>query len=214
MYQPPHFRVEERALLLDVIRANPLAQLITAGPGGLMANLIPFVIAGEPGAERLRAHLARPNPQWREIAAGAEPLLVFQSVGHYISPSWYATKSETHKVVPTWNYVVVQVRGPARTDESADYLSGQISKLTDAQESDRAAPWQVSDAPEAFISAQMRGIVGIEIEIREITGKFKLSQNRNEADQRGVMAGLAEENSHDAQEMRAMIEAHLARQGR
>lgn len=111
MYEPAHFRIEDRESLFGVIRANPLAMLVTAGEGGLMANPIPFVLAGKPGQEKLRAHLARPNPQWREIAHGAEPLVIFQSVDHYVSPGWYATKRETHKVVPTWNYVVVQVRG-------------------------------------------------------------------------------------------------------
>lgn len=211
MYQPPHFRVDDRAALLDVIRANPLAMLITAGGRGLIANPIPFVITGEPGEERLRAHLARPNEQWREIADGAEPLIVFQSVEHYVSPSWYDTKRQTHKVVPTWNYVIVQVRGPARVDESAAYLADQIDQLTAEHERKRAEPWRVADAPPEFIAAQMRGIVGVEVEIREITGKFKLSQNRNEADQQGVIAGLAQEKAPEAAEMRAMIAAHLAK---
>lgn len=211
MYQPPHFRVEDRAALFDVIRAHPLAMLITSGSRGLIANPIPFVITGEAGAERLRGHLARPNEQWREMAEGAEPLLVFQSVDHYVSPSWYETKRETHKVVPTWNYIVVQVRGPARVDDSAAYLSEQIDQLTRAHEEHRSQPWRVADAPPEFIAGQMRGIVGVEIEVREITGKFKLSQNRNVADQQGVITGLAGETAPDAAEMRAMIAAHLAR---
>jgi transcriptional regulator len=214
MYEPAHFKVEDRDILLDVIRRNPLGLLISSGHGGLEANPIPFVVAGEPGREVLRAHLARPNGQWIEIAACAEILVHFQSVDHYVSPSWYETKQLTHKVVPTWNYVVVQVRGPAMVDESATWLADQIGQLTRLQEWHRAEPWDVADAPPEFISAQMRGIVGIEIEIREITGKFKLSQNRSIADQQGVIAGLAEEKASDAQQMRAMIEAHLARQGR
>ncbi|MGL5446707.1 MAG: FMN-binding negative transcriptional regulator [Rhabdaerophilum sp.] len=211
MYEPAHFKIDDREDLFSVIRANPLAMLVTAGEGGLMANPIPFVIAGEPGQEKLRAHLARPNPQWREIAAGAEPLVIFQSVDHYVSPGWYATKRETHRVVPTWNYVVVQVRGPARVDDSAAYLSNQIDQLTLQHEGGRTQPWSVRDAPESFIAAQMRGIVGVEVEVREITGKFKLSQNRNQADQQGVHDGLAAESDPDAAAMRAMIAAHLAR---
>lgn len=211
MYEPAHFRIEDRESLFGVIRANPLAMLVTAGEGGLMANPIPFVISGEPGQEKLRAHLARPNPQWREIANGAKPLVIFQSVDHYVSPGWYATKRETHKVVPTWNYVVVQVRGAARIDDSAAYLHDQIDQLTRQHEAHRAEPWTVADAPQPFIEAQMRGIVGVEIDIREITGKFKLSQNRNQADQQGVHDGLSAEADPDAAAMRAMIAAHLAR---
>lgn len=211
MYEPAHFKVEDRAALFEVIRAHPLAQLVTAGPGGLMANPIPFVLAGEPGQEVLRAHLARPNPQWQELQAGAEPLVIFQSVEHYVSPSWYATKAETHKVVPTWNYIVVQVRGPAKVDDSRAWLHGQIDQLTRQHEAKRAEPWSVDDAPEPFVEAQMRGIVGVEIAIRDITGKFKLSQNRKLEDQQGVVAGLASEGDAQAAAMRALIAAHLAR---
>lgn len=211
MYEPAHFRVEDRESLFAVIRAHPLAMLVTAGEGGLMANPIPFILAGEAGHEVLRAHLARPNPQWREIEAGAEPLVIFQSVDHYVSPGWYATKRETHKVVPTWNYVVVQVRGPGRVDASPTYLHAQIDRLTAEHEAGRPEPWKVTDAPEPFIEAQMRGIVGVEIAIRSISGKFKLSQNRNSADQHGVLQGLAAEPDPDAEAMRAMIAAHLAR---
>jgi len=209
MYQPPHFRVEDRAALLDVIRAHPLGLLVTSGESGLMANPIPFTLAGEGEAVRLRAHLARPNPQWRELADGAAPLVIFQGEGHYISPSWYATKAETHKVVPTWNYVMVQVRGKARVDESAEFLRPQIEALTAQHEGKRAAPWGVEDAPEAFIAAQMRGIVGIEIEIKEMIGKFKLSQNRNAADQAGVIAGLQADGDAEALAMAKRMEAQL-----
>lgn len=211
MYEPAHFKVEDRAALFEVIRAHPLAQLVTAGTGGLMANPIPFVLAGEPGKEVLSAHLARPNSQWQELKAGAEPLVIFQSVEHYISPSWYATKAETHRVVPTWNYIVVQVRGRARVNDSPEWLHGQIDRLTRQHEAKRAQPWSVDDAPEPFVEAQMRGIVGVEIEIREITGKFKLSQNRKVEDRQGVVAGLADEGDAQAEAMRALIASHLAR---
>lgn len=207
MYQPPHFRVEDRPALLDVIRAHPLGLLITSGENGLMANPIPFVLVGEGEVVRLRAHLARPNPQWRDMQGGAEALVVFQGPEHYISPSWYATKAETHRVVPTWNYVMVQVRGPAHVDESADFLRPQIKALTTQQETGRAQPWGVEDAPEAFIAAQMRGIVGIEIEIKEMIGKFKLSQNRNAADQAGVITGLQQDGDAAALAMAARMEA-------
>jgi transcriptional regulator len=208
MYQPPHFRVEDRAALIDVIRSHPLAQLVTAGPGGLMANPIPFIVIEQGEVLILRAHLARANPQWKEIAAGAETLAIFQSVDHYVTPGWYETKRETGKVVPTWNYVIVQARGPVHVDESPEWLSRQIDALTRQQELGVGSDWQVSDAPEPFIAAQMRGIVGIEMKVEGLTGKFKLSQNRPEADRRGVAAGLDGQAGENAQDMAALVRAH------
>jgi transcriptional regulator len=204
MYQPSHFRVEDRTVLIDVMRRHPLAQVITAGPSGLIANPIPFtVVEGGDGALALRAHLARANPQWKEIAAGAETLVVFQSTDHYVTPAWYETKRETGKVVPTWNYVIVQARGPVTVDDSAEWLRAQVERLTDEQEAGVASDWKVSDAPEGFMAAMMRGIVGIEMAVSELAGKFKLSQNRPEADRRTVVAGL---EAHDAPAARAMAE--------
>ena len=193
MYEPQQFKIEDHETLIGVMRAHPLGVLVTAGAGGLMANPVPFIVVEEGERMLLRAHLARPNPQWRELEEGAAPLVIFQGEGHYISPSWYATKAETHKVVPTWNYVMVQVRGSARVDDSPEFLRPQIEALTAQHEGTRNAPWAMSDAPDAFIAAQMRGIVGIEIEIDDIKGKFKLSQNRNEADRAGVVAGLGQD---------------------
>ena len=194
MYEPLHFKIEDREELFAILRANPLGILISSGAGGLQANPIPFVVSQDAeGRDVLRAHLARPNPQWRALAEGAEVLVVFQGGEHYVTPSWYATKRETGKVVPTWNYVHIQVRGRASVHDNAVFVADQIDHLTAQQEGPRAAPWAVSDAPEPFIAAQMRGIVGIEIAIDEIAGKFKLSQNRQEADFAGVIEGLAAE---------------------
>jgi transcriptional regulator len=208
MYEPPHFRVEDRAALIGVVRAHPLAQLVTAGPGGLMANAIPFIAIGEGDALILRAHLARANPQWREIAAGAEVLAIFQSVEHYVTPAWYETKRETGKVVPTWNYVIVQARGPVHVDESPEWLSGQIDTLTGQQEESVGSDWRVGDAPEPFIAAQLRGIVGIEMKVTGLAGKFKLSQNRPEADRKGVAEGLDALSGEDARDMAALVREH------
>jgi transcriptional regulator len=192
MYEPAHFKIEDRAALFEVIRAHPLAQLITAGPGGLMANPIPFVLTGEPGHEVLRAHLARPNPQWQELKAGAEPLVIFQSVEHYVSPSWYATKAETHKVVPTWNYIAVHVQGTVTLHEDVAWLETHLTQLTDVHEAAQAHPWAMHDAPREYLEAQMRGIVGITVRIDALEGKYKLSQNRSDADIAGVVHGLSE----------------------
>ncbi|HEV7259401.1 MAG TPA: FMN-binding negative transcriptional regulator [Bosea sp. (in: a-proteobacteria)] len=209
MYEPSHFKVEDREALFAVMRAHPLATLVTAGEGGLLANPVPFVLHAEEGGRGvLRAHLARPNPQWKAIAAGAEALVIFTGVERYVTPAWYASKQEHGKVVPTWNYVTVQVRGPARAIEDPAWLRAQLESLTRQQEAPRAEPWSVSDAPEAFVAAQARGIVGIEIGIASLIGKFKLSQNRQEADKRGVFNGLAADPESESQAMAQLVKAH------
>ena len=191
MYQPPHFREDRLAVQHALIRSHSLGLLITAGPGGLQANFIPFLVMAE-GSERgtLRAHLARANPQVEELAAVAECLVVFQGPQHYISPSLYATKRETGKVVPTWNYITVHAWGRPRVIDDAGWLRGQVDDLTNHNERSRADPWLVSDAPEPFVAAQIKGIIGLEIPIARIEGKWKVSQNRPAADQAGVIAGL------------------------
>ena len=191
MYQPPHFREDRLDVQHALIRTHALGLLITAGPGGLQANNIPFLIDATASAQgTLRAHLARANPQMDELAAVSECLVVFQGPQHYISPSLYPTKQETHKVVPTWNYITVHAWGAPRVIDDADWLRAQVDALTQSQEQRRAAPWQVSDAPETFIASQLKGIVGIEIPIARIEGKWKVSQNRPAVDQAGVAAAL------------------------
>jgi len=190
MYQPPHFRVVDLETQHAAIRAHPLAMVITAGPGGLMANPVPAHLdaaASDKGV--LRLHFARANPQWREIEAGADLLLIFQGPDAYVTPSFYETKRETGKVVPTWNYVTVQVRGRASVHADAEWLRRQIGDLTHDHEGMLAEPWAVTDAPEDFIAMQMRAIVGVEIEITDIAGKWKVSQNRPEGDRIGVAEG-------------------------
>jgi transcriptional regulator len=191
MYEPPLHRQDDVAALHALIRAQPLGLLISHGPNGLLANAIPFTLV-EDGSRfgMLRAHLARANPQWRDLQAAAEALVVFQGPDSYITPSWYQTKRETGKVVPTWNYVMAQARGTPRVIEGADWLRAQIEQLTRERESRRETPWAVGDAPEDFIAQQMRAIVGVEIALTDLRGKWKASQNRNEADRAGVVAGL------------------------
>ena len=205
MYQPPHFRVEDEAAIHRAIRAHPLGLLITAGAGGLMANPVPFLLI-EGAPLRLVAHVARANPQWREIGAGLDALVVFQGADAYVSPSWYATKRETGKVVPTWNYVTVQARGRARIHDDRQWLRTQVGMLTDHHEESRADPWAVRDAPDDFVAAQLKGIVGIEIEVTELIGKAKLSQNRNETDRAGVRDGLSAEVDPVAQMIGRLME--------
>ena len=192
MYEPVHFEEHDREVLHALIRAFPLGLLISAGSGELLANPVPFLTdpaIGENGV--LRAHLARANPQWRHLQGGAEALVVFQGEGAYVTPSWYASKSEHGKVVPTWNFVTVQVRGSVTVTDDPAWLSSQIAALTEENERGRTAPWAVSDAPADYIAAQMRAIIGIEIAVTSIRGKWKLSQNRPVADRQGVADGFA-----------------------
>jgi transcriptional regulator len=194
MYQPPAFREDRTEVQHALIRAHPLGLLITAGPGGLMANAVPFLVYAD-GSEHgtLRAHVSRANPQWRELAAVEECLVVFQGRQKYITPSWYATKRETGKVVPTWNYITVHAWGHPQAISDAAWLRRQIDDLTSQQEGALPDPWKVTDAPEDFVTAQIKGIVGIEIPIGRIEGKWKVSQNRTEVDRAGVIAGLREQ---------------------
>ncbi len=206
MYEPSHFKLEDEAALHDVIRANPLAHLVTAGPGGLLANPVPFILHAEEGERGvLRAHLARPNGQWRELETGAETLVIFQGREAYVTPSWYASKKEHGKVVPTWNYVVVQARGVARVVHDGAWLVNHVATLSDVHEQGREHPWAVTDAPAGYVEALARGIVGIEIEIRTLSGKFKLSQNRPAADRAGVVEGLAREPSAAAADVAELV---------
>jgi transcriptional regulator len=206
MYQPPHFREDDRVTQIALIRAHPLGLLVTAEASGPVANLVPFLPVEEDCSTRLLGHVARANPQWKAIRDGAPVLVVFQGVDTYITPSWYETKRETGKVVPTWNYAVVQVRGRARAVEDRNWLRRQVGLITDAHEAPRPDPWSVADAPEAFVAAQLRGIVGIEIEVAAIEGKWKVSQNRPAADIDGVVEGLeAASGSPDASTMAALV---------
>jgi transcriptional regulator len=207
MYQPPLFREDRLEVQHALIRSHPFGLLISAGAGGLMANAVPFVLdaaVSEKGT--LRAHVARANPHWQEFTGdGCDSLVVFQGPQAYVTPSWYPTKGQTGKVVPTWNYAMVQVRGRCVAHEDATWLRPQVEALTNGHEARRAVPWAVSDAPEDFVAMQLRAIVGIEIEIAAIEGKWKVSQNRNEADKRGVHAGFVGEG--EAQSAMAQLVA-------
>jgi transcriptional regulator len=197
MYQPPAFREERLQILHALIRAHPLATLITAGTGGLIANLVPFTLADANDKGTLRAHIAKANPQIEALKAGAETLVIFHGPEAYITPSWYASKKEHGRVVPTWNYAVVQVRGTPCVIDAPAWLRAQIDALTSGQEDHRPEPWKVTDAPGEFIEGQLRAIIGIEIPILTIDGKWKVSQNRSAADRRGVYEGLQVEGINE-----------------
>lgn len=195
MYLPAAFAEDRLEVRHGLMRAYPLATLILADADGVTADMIPFMLyadEGEHGLGVLRAHVARANPLWRRLEAGARCLVVFQGPESYISPSWYETKRTTHKVVPTWNYAVVQARGEARVVDDAAWLRRQLDDLTASQEGVMPTPWKPADAPADFLAANMKAIVGIEIPIDNLVGKWKVSQNRGEPDQRGVVEGLRE----------------------
>lgn len=193
MYQPSHF-VERRADVLHaLIAARPLGTLVRLDAAGtLQADAIPLI--AEPGDGPLgvlRGHVARANPLWRDAGpAGVPALVVFHGPQGYVSPSWYPSKAAHGKVVPTWNYVVVQARGTLRAVDDTAWLRAFVGRLTDRMESGRAAAWSVDDAPADYTATMLRAIVGIEIELTSLEGKFKLSQNRDAADLDGVVAGL------------------------
>jgi transcriptional regulator len=207
MYQPPHFREERLDLLHALIRAHPLATLISVGPDGEPeANVIPMLLdpdAGEKGV--LKCHVARANPQWKMLAETGRALVIFQGPDAYVTPSWYKTKQETGKVVPTWNYAIVQVRGSVTVHEDKEWLATQIRELTQSQEASREQPWAVDDAPAPFIDSQIKGIVGLEIVITAIEGKWKVSQNRPVEDRAGVAKGLGGEEHASAPGMAGLV---------
>ena len=211
MYQPPHFREDRLEVQHALIRAHPLGLLVTNGSTGLIANPIPFVLdeAASP-LGTLQAHLSRANPQWRDFDPEQEALVVFQGTETYITPSWYEAKREHGKVVPTWNYAIVQAYGRMRVMDDAQWLQQQITAMTSAQEALLPEPWAVSDAPADFLAAQVKGIVGVEIEITRIEGKWKVSQNRSEADRRGVAEGLRALKSEDARRMADLVDSRGA----
>lgn len=213
MYRPPAFREDRLEVLHALMRAHPLATLVTAGTRGLEANLLPFTVAADGSPKGvLRAHLARANEQVAALRAGGEALVVFQGPEAYVTPSWYPSKHEHGKVVPTWNYVVMQARGTPRVIDDPDWLRDQIETLTAGQETARPVPWRVGDAPEPFVAAQLKGIVGLEIPIERIEGKWKVSQNRPEADRYGVVDGLRRDGSAD--EMARLVGERIARGSR
>ncbi len=201
MYLPAHFEESRPAVLHALLRAHPLGLLVTQGAGGeLAANSVPFVLDADPagGPGILRAHVARANPLWREARGDVDSLVVFQGPQAYISPSMYPSKAATHKVVPTWNYVMVPARGRLRAVDDAPWLRAFVTRLTERHEAGRALPWAVTDAPADYVDTMLRAIVGIEIELGALTGKWKVSQNRSAADRGGVESGLQAQGHPDA----------------
>jgi transcriptional regulator len=208
MYAPEPFAERRLDVLHGAIRAIGFASLVSQGDGGLEASHIPTLLdasVGEFGL--LEGHFARANPHWRSLQAGGEALALYTAANAYISPNWYPTKAETGKVVPTWNYLAVQVRGRVEVFDDAAALTDLVTRLTETHERGRPEPWAVSDAPADYVATMVRGIVGFRLTIGRIEGAWKMSQNRPVADQAGVRSGLAANGDARSAAVAAMMNA-------
>jgi transcriptional regulator len=192
LYQPAHgrFQASDAEGELARLASTSAATLVTLSAGGLVASVLPMVF--DPEARLLRGHLARANPQWRDIAPGVDALALFDGPETYVTPGWYETKRRTGKDVPTWDYVTVQVRGPITVHEDETWLLDHLRVLVDRHEATRAEPWSIDDPPEGYIATNARAIVGLELAVASIEAKRKLSQNRLAVDFEGVLEGLAQ----------------------
>ena len=198
MYVPAHFSESRLEALHALINTHPLATLVTHGNDGLDANHLPFEFDPASGPHgTLRAHVARANPVWQNTADGDPVLVIFRAEDAYISPGWYPSKHDTHRQVPTWNYRVVHAHGRISIRDDERYVRGVVARLTRQHEAAQPAPWKMGDAPADYIDAMLKAIVGIEIEVTRMEGKFKLSQNRETRDRisagKVLMEGAAPE---------------------
>lgn len=207
MYAPKHFEEPRVEVMHQLIRDQPLGTLVTVGADGPDANLIPLLllVTEESPLGVLQGHVARANPLWKEHSEEMPVLVVFHGAESYITPSWYATKKESGRVVPTWNYTVVHARGTMRIMDDPTWLRAQVEALTQAQEADFERPWTVDDAPAEYVEKLLKAIVGIEITITSLQGKWKVSQNQPEQNRAGVVQGLEALETQKAAEMAAIV---------
>jgi transcriptional regulator len=208
MYQPRQFEENDPGVLHALMRANPLATLVMLLDGALEANHIPLLLAETSPATVLRGHVARANPLWRHASGEREVLAIFHGPQAYITPSWYATKAEHGKVVPTWNYAAVHVYGTLRAIDDPEWLRAQLESLTAHNEVAFAQPWKMSDAPRDYTEKLMAAIVGIELTVTRMAGKWKVSQNQPAENIAGIVNGLC---SQGEKEMAALVEQRAAR---
>jgi len=194
MYRPAAFDMTDETEIADFIDTAGPAHLVTLNAAGLTSSVVPLILDRETNA--LVGHLARANPQWKDVVAGVDALAIFPGHDAYVSPSFYPTKRETGKVVPTWNYEVVHAAGEFVVHDDVEWVTALVTRLTEQHERTRTEPWSVDDTPDGFIASMAKAIVGIEIRGVRLEGKRKLSQNRNDADIDGTIAGL-ERGSHD-----------------
>lgn len=212
MYLPPQFEETRVDVLHALMRAEPLAAIVTLDDSGIVANHIPVETLPLPlPYGLLRGHVARANPLWRQHRAEREALAIFQGPHAYISPSLYPSKQESGKVVPTWDYAVVHAHGTLRFIHDAVWLRELVGNLTDAHEASRQSPWKVDDAPVDYVEKMLSAIVGFEFSVARLTGKWKVSQNRDAADQQGVVAGLNAAGDENSREIAEMLSARGSR---
>ncbi len=199
MFQPPIFREERIDIMQKLMNDHPFATLVSSIAGDLSADHIPLILHPELSKNgTIRGHIAVANPLWLNAEGEIQVLAIFQGPQAYISPSWYPSKKQHEKVVPTWNYVVVHAHGTLRFIRDRDWILEHLGVLTKHNENHRPSPWAVSDAPDEFVARQLKGIVGIEIEVKTLTGKWKVSQNKNKKDREGVEQGLLSQKSEQA----------------
>ena len=211
MYLPKAFGEHKPERLRDFIRSYPLGTLVTATTNGLEANHIPLLIADTAGAgATLHGHIARANPLWRDVSPNAHALVIFHGPDGFISPSWYPSKRENARVVPTWNYAVVHAHGLLRFIDDSAWVRAHVEALTHEHEANRDTPWAVTDAPAEFVDKMVTAVVGLEISITRWYGKWKVSQNRSAADRVGVIEGLEGEASASSVAMAALIKQTLS----
>jgi transcriptional regulator len=211
MYVPKHFEERDIAVLHSLIRSRPLGAWVTQADGTLVVNHIPFLVDSEKGEHgTLIGHVARANPIWKAFSREMASVVIFQGPQGYISPSWYPSKHEHGKAVPTWNYAVVHAQGLPRAIENKDWLLQHVTQLSNVHESGQAVPWNVSDAPPDFIDKMLNAIVGIEIPITTLDGKWKMSQNRPFPDKLGTIAGLHGRADANSREIAALVQGHAS----
>jgi transcriptional regulator len=206
LYLPAHFNESRTPVLHALMRAHPLTTLVTLCDSGLVANHVPVQTLDEPAPlGSIRGHIARANPLWREYRSGTQALAIFQGPQVYISPSLYPSKAKSGEVVPTWDYAVVHASGTLRFTEDAEWLRGFVSGLTDSHEKPRSQPWKIEDAPPSYIDKMLKLIVGFEFSVASLAGKWKVSQNRPQADRQGVIHNLRTAGDADSREIAAML---------
>lgn len=210
MYVPAQFAETRTEVLHELMTSHPFATFVTLVDAEIIVNHLPLLLA--PGAGEfgtLRGHVARANPLWRQLSAGAEAVAVFNGPQSYITPSWYPGKRAHGKVVPTWNYAVVHAHGRARAVDDVHWLREHVTALTNRHESGRPTPWQVTDAPHEYVQRMLSSIVGIEMPVTRLVGKWKVNQNREAADRRGVVAGLQAQGDAASLAMAALVQQRL-----
>lgn len=207
MYIPQTNKEDRLPVLHKLMEDQPFTSLVTMGPSGLFASHIPMVLERIGTAlGLLRGHLSRANPQWRDFSPSVEALAIFSGPQHYITPNWYPEKQANGRVVPTWNYAVVHAYGHLKVIEDGEWLMAHLNTLTTIHEAGSPVPWKLSDAPPDYVASLARGIVGLEMVIERIEGKWKVSQNRSEQDRHGVADGLAKLNTAGSLAMKALVE--------